>query len=372
MLFRACVLLLRVFLRLSSSLPIELVCAHVATLGPGDAQPDYYPSPSRYTHKVSLDPYRKASAKIFNVFRTFTAKHQKGGLDEVFMDVTDVVNQRIMDEYGADLSKWDREAAVLMDWKRDYSHAGVVFGMPKDGDGKGSAAGASMFLGDDDEDKVEDLDGIQDEQAEDESETEYGDLDHDGDEEISEENEDAKDVNRAGQEEDGYKSEYEQGIDDDFDLDLKDLENDFETSWSQPSKPTECDTIQHQPVVQEHNPQPAEGAADEKSEEELQREKEAKAEERRQKREYLQPFYGIPDDTFEEQFWAELQILKAAEYCNEIRQTVKDELGYTCSAGIANNRLLAKLGSGMNKPFQQVPSIILVLMAFSRQVEYYL
>ncbi|KAK3838710.1 MAG: putative N-acetyltransferase eso1, partial [Linnemannia elongata] len=170
----------------------ELVCAHVATLGPGDAQPDYYPSPSRYTHKVSLDPYRKASAKIFNVFRKFTAKHQKGGLDEVFMDVTDVVNQRIMDEYGADLSKWDRETAELMDWKRDYSHAG-----------------------------------------------------------------------------------------------------------------------------------------------------------------YLQPFYGIPDDTFEEQFWAELQILKAAEYCNEIRQTVKDELGYTCSAGIANNRLLAKLGSGMNKPFQQ-------------------
>ncbi|KAK3843030.1 MAG: hypothetical protein J3R72DRAFT_349630, partial [Linnemannia gamsii] len=180
-------------------LSLELVCAHVATLGPGDSQPDYYPSPSRYTHKVSLDPYRKASAKIFNVFRKFTAKHQKGGLDEVFMDVTEVVNQRIMDEYGADLS-----------------------------------------------------------------------------------------------------NEYETGLDDDFDLDLTHLDNDFETAWSQPSKPTESDTIQHEPV-----------------------------------------------------FWADMQILKAAEYCNEIRQAVKDELGYTCSAGIANNKLVAKLGSGMNKPFQQ-------------------
>lgn len=281
------------------------------------------------------------------------------------MDVTDVVNQRIMDEYGADLSKWDRETAELMDWKRDYSHAGVVFGMPKDGEGEGSAGGPSVLLGDDDEeDKVEDLDGIQDEQDEEEFETEYGDLDHDDHEEVAEENVNAKDVSRDDQEDDGYKSEYEQGIDDDFDLDLKDLENDFETSWSQPSKPTECDTVQRQPVVQEHKSPPAEGDADEKSEEELQREKEAKAAEHRQRREYLQPFYGIPDDTFEEQFWAELQILKAAEYCNEIRQTVKDELGYTCSAGIANNRLLAKLGSGMNKPFQQVPSIILMLITF--------
>ena len=226
------------------------------------------------------------------------------------MDVTDVVNQRIMNEYGADLSKWDRETAVLMDWKQDYSHAGVVFGMPKDGDGKGSAAGASVFLSDDDEeDEVEDLDGIQDEQVEEEFETENDDLDHDGDEEVAEENVNAKDVNRYDKEDDGYKSEYEQGIDDDFDLDLKDLENDFETTWSQPSKPTECDTIQHQSVVQEHKPQPTEGAADEKSEEELQGEKEAEAEERRQRREYLQPFYGISDDTFEEQFWAELQIL---------------------------------------------------------------
>ncbi|KAF9083299.1 DNA-directed DNA polymerase eta rad30 [Mortierella sp. AD031] len=328
----------------------ELVCAHVATLGPGDSQPDYYPSPSRYTHKVSLDPYRKASAKIFNVFRRFTAKHQKGGLDEVFMDVTDVVNQRIMDEYGADLSKWDRDAAELMDWRRDHLEAGVVFGMSREGDVHGTH---TTFQDDDEEDKVEDLDGFQDEQVEEEFEAENGDLEH-NEERVVEEIIGTKGNHDDDQEDDGYKSEYVIGLDDDFDLDLQQyLDNDFETQWSQPSKPAAADTIQHEPVNQPQVFQTIEEAVEEKTEEELQREKEAEAEQSRQKREYLQPYYGIPDDTFEEQFWAEMQILKAAEYCNEIRQVVKDELGYTCSAGIANNRLLAKLGSGMNKPFQQ-------------------
>ncbi|KAF9909511.1 DNA-directed DNA polymerase eta rad30 [Linnemannia zychae] len=332
----------------------ELVCAHVATLGPGDSQPDYYPSPSRYTHKVSLDPYRKASAKIFSVFRKFAGKHQKGGLDEVFMDVTDVVNQRIMDEYGADLSKWDRESAVLMDWKRDCPHAGVVFGMPKEGDNE--ARSAATFQDDDDENSFENLEGIQDEQVEEEDfEAEEDDCERGNDDADAERHLGEIGEKKDG-EDDGYKSEYETGLDDDFDLDLANLDNDFETTWSQTSKPTESDIIQHGAVLEEHQPplkQILKETLDEKSEEDLQQEREAEAEQRRQRREYLQPYYGIPDDTFEEQFWAEMQILKAAEYCNEIRQTVKDELGYTCSAGIANNRLLAKLGSGMNKPFQQ-------------------
>jgi len=86
----------------------------------------------------------------------------------------------------------------------------------------------------------------------------------------------------------------------------------------------------------------------------LKREQEAEAERLRVEFEQLLPYYGIHEGTFEEQFWAEMQILKAAEYCNKVRQAVKDELGYTCSSGVANNKLLAKLGSGMNKPFQQV------------------
>ncbi|KAG0278317.1 DNA-directed DNA polymerase eta rad30, partial [Linnemannia exigua] len=326
--------------------------------GPGDSQPDYYPSPSRYTHKVSLDPYRKASAKIFSVFRKFAAKHQKGGLDEVFMDVTEVVNQRIMDEYGADLSKWDRESAELMDWKRDHPYAGVVFGVPEDGEGDLGSGSAGAFQDDDDEDVAEDLDGINDEEVDDDEESGVEDGGHEYDDDEHEQHAEEIVAVKDDEEDDGYKSEYETGLDDDFNLDLTHLDNDFETTWSQPSKPTEFDTILHKPVVQvQGQPSPVNGlpqeTPEEKSEEDLQREKEAEAEQRHQKRAYLQPYYGIPDDTFEEQFWAELQLLKAAEYCNEIRQAVKDELGYTCSAGIANNKLVAKLGSGMNKPFQQ-------------------
>ncbi|KAF9927594.1 DNA-directed DNA polymerase eta rad30 [Linnemannia zychae] len=338
----------------------ELVCAHVATLGPGDSKPDYYPSPSRYTHKVSLDPYRKASATIFNIFRRFTPKHQKGGLDEVFMDVTDIINQQIMDEYGAELEKWDCEKAKLLNWKQDCSHAGVVFGMPHD-DGDMSKHRA-VFQDEDDDDLAEGLDGIQDEQVEEEFEAEEGDQDYGAEDGYGKEKPTGKIIKRDDGEDDGYKSDYERVINDDFDLDLSCLDNDFETTWSQPLKPTASDTIQHESVFQgqkqeqlheQRHHQNSEESINEKSEEQLQHEKEVEAEQCRLKREHLQPFYGIPDDTFEEQFWAELQLLKAAEYCNEIRQTVKNELGYTCSAGIANNRLLAKLGSGMNKPFQQ-------------------
>ncbi|KAF9947784.1 DNA-directed DNA polymerase eta rad30, partial [Mortierella alpina] len=338
----------------------ELVCAHVATLGPGDSKPDYYPSPSRYTHKVSLDPYRKASAKIFNVFRKFCPKYQKGGLDEVFMDITDIVNQQIMEEYGEDLSKWDRDSAQMMDWKRDHPEAGVVFGlMPKVATGMSlsSTAGLDEDDEDDEEHGVPQLDGIGNEQEEDEQDAES---DHEQENGIEIENEVGRDD----------KAQEDEEEEDAFDLDLEQLlESDFdETSFSQPLSHIQLD--QADPPNDGHSSRtmtalPSSGPAseanhadgtavsDELSEEELKREQEAKAEQLRIELEQLLPYYGIPEGTFEEQFWAEMQILKAAEYCNKVRQAVKDELGYTCSAGVANNKLLAKLGSGMNKPFQQ-------------------
>lgn len=41
------------------------------------------------------------------------------------------------------------------------------------------------------------------------------------------------------------------------------------------------------------------------------------------------------------------------------RAAVKEALGYTCSAGIAHSKILAKLGSGLHKPAQQtiVPGV---------------
>ncbi|KAG0260689.1 DNA-directed DNA polymerase eta rad30 [Mortierella polycephala] len=327
----------------------QLFCAHVATLGPGDSQPDYHPSPSRYTHKVSLDPYRKASAKIFNVFRKHCSKYQKGGLDEVFMDITDIVNKKIMDEYGHNLSKWDQESAQRIDWKRDHAEAGVVFGMPRDGSVDDGRPIESMFPDEDDEDKGLQLDGIRDEENDHEMES---DVEDENDQEVENENE------REMIPEDDF----------DFDIDLEQyLDSDFDDMSSYPqlnhgsalSAPDSIQATESSSAVME--PQPgaeidnATETSDikEKSEEELIQEKQAEMKRLQLEMEQLLPYYGIPEGTFEEQFWEEMQLLKAAEYCSEVRQAVWDELGYTCSAGVANNRLLAKLGSGMNKPFQQ-------------------
>ena len=37
----------------------------------------------------------------------------------------------------------------------------------------------------------------------------------------------------------------------------------------------------------------------------------------------------------------------------QLRHTIKEKLGYTLSAGVAHNKMLAKHASGMHKPFQQ-------------------
>ena len=49
----------------------------------------------------------------------------------------------------------------------------------------------------------------------------------------------------------------------------------------------------------------------------------------------------------------DLELCLAAHYCLKIRLAVFNELGYTCSAGISLNKMLAKLGSGLNKPMKQ-------------------
>jgi DNA polymerase eta len=65
----------------------------------------YNPSPSQLTHKVSLDVYRKASLNIFKIFQSHCDKVQKAGLDEAFLDVTDIVNARLVERYAAEISE---------------------------------------------------------------------------------------------------------------------------------------------------------------------------------------------------------------------------------------------------------------------------
>lgn len=51
--------------------------------------------------------------------------------------------------------------------------------------------------------------------------------------------------------------------------------------------------------------------------------------------------------------WDDVAILIGSELVREIRANVRRELGYTCSAGVANNKLISKLGSAFKKPNRQ-------------------
>ncbi|KAH7112858.1 sister chromatid cohesion protein Eso1 [Dendryphion nanum] len=51
--------------------------------------------------------------------------------------------------------------------------------------------------------------------------------------------------------------------------------------------------------------------------------------------------------------WDDVCMVLASEIVRDVRQAVFDTLGYTCSAGVARNKMLSKLGSGYKKPNQQ-------------------
>ncbi|RYP58340.1 hypothetical protein DL769_008999 [Monosporascus sp. CRB-8-3] len=51
--------------------------------------------------------------------------------------------------------------------------------------------------------------------------------------------------------------------------------------------------------------------------------------------------------------WDDVAILIGSEIVRDIRAEIRRRLGYTCSAGIANNKMLSKLGSGHKKPNRQ-------------------
>ncbi|KAL6710601.1 DNA-directed DNA polymerase eta rad30 [Coniothyrium glycines] len=51
--------------------------------------------------------------------------------------------------------------------------------------------------------------------------------------------------------------------------------------------------------------------------------------------------------------WDDVCMVIASEIVRDVRKYIKDTLGYTCSGGVARNKMLAKLGSGYKKPNQQ-------------------
>ena len=52
--------------------------------------------------------------------------------------------------------------------------------------------------------------------------------------------------------------------------------------------------------------------------------------------------------------WDDVAMAIGAGIVKDLRDEVFKRLGYTCSAGVANNKMIAKLGSGFKKPNQQV------------------
>ncbi|KAL6917511.1 hypothetical protein FSHL1_008941 [Fusarium sambucinum] len=51
--------------------------------------------------------------------------------------------------------------------------------------------------------------------------------------------------------------------------------------------------------------------------------------------------------------WDDVAILIGSEIVRKVRSEVRQKLGYTCSAGVASNKLLSKLGSAYKKPNKQ-------------------
>lgn len=50
---------------------------------------------------------------------------------------------------------------------------------------------------------------------------------------------------------------------------------------------------------------------------------------------------------------SDIKLLIASSIVSEIRAAVKEQTGFECSAGIAHNKILAKLVCGLNKPNKQ-------------------
>ncbi|KAI9285429.1 hypothetical protein BC943DRAFT_323322 [Umbelopsis sp. AD052] len=91
---------------------------HVATFNMHDPVAKYHDNPSQLTHKVSLDIYRKASQNIFKIFQKYCSKVQKAGLDEAFLDVTSIVNARLLEKYGSlFLEDASEEFCNEIDWE---------------------------------------------------------------------------------------------------------------------------------------------------------------------------------------------------------------------------------------------------------------
>ena len=70
----------------------QIHCVHVDTIGEGKFK------------KAQLGPYRRASVRILEIIKRYTLKFERASIDEVFMDLTDVVQANIISNPNLDLT----------------------------------------------------------------------------------------------------------------------------------------------------------------------------------------------------------------------------------------------------------------------------
>lgn len=109
---------------------------HVQTWKEGDTISRYHDEPTVVDHKVSLDPYRRESRKILEIFKKHCDRVEKASIDESFLDLSSVVKEKLLQRYGhllkselpdidtplpeAPFVQWTPELGVLVDLDIDH------------------------------------------------------------------------------------------------------------------------------------------------------------------------------------------------------------------------------------------------------------
>lgn len=221
----------------------ELVLVHVATYAQGDHKPAYHPDPKYATHKVSLKPYREASAKIFNIIERFIPQSQgvveRASVDEAYAELTDIVNKRIAAKFVAIMDEPNGVQRATETWDA----------LESEEDGPQVIWGAETFV-----------------------------------------------------------------------VGLGEPDPNFALGSSSPPR-----TGSSQPVQ---------------------------------------------EATRRTRGWHDMQLNEGAALTLEIRRAIRRELGYTCSAGIASNKMLAKLVSALNKPDKQTALRQEAVLDFMRELPF--
>lgn len=237
-----------------------VVLAHVATFRKGETTWAYHDNPVVPHHKVSLDPYRRESRRIFEVLTRRVKALEKASIDETYMDLGPLVHDKIVSLF-PEMQGVDMESALPEPPRKEMLE---LMGVKWQGRIIGSEGNAYQ------------------------GETVGSDL----------YNFDEIEQKPAGKTPEPAKEQLNQDA----------IEDELDQEDSPDS-----------PIAEDSTVKPDE----------------------------------LANYPLEIGGWDDVVLMIASEIVKELRQEILKELGYTCSAGIARNKSLAKLGSGMLKPATQ-------------------